>query len=175
VHPGNDLESISVTVRRATPQDATRVRALRLEMLTDTPLAFVERIDEAVARSHRQFRARFTDQSTGTASAQFIAEAGGRLVGHAGGMTVGQAPEVSLLYAVYITPEWRGRGLLRQLVDAVGGWSREAGRPRLELEVVTSNQRAITAYQRIGFVDTGRRSPHPTIPVLTELVMTRPA
>ena len=41
--------------------------------------------------------------------------------------------------------------------------------------MVTGNRRAITAYQRLGFVDTGRRAPHPTIPVLTELVMTRPA
>jgi ribosomal protein S18 acetylase RimI-like enzyme len=45
----------------------------------------------------------------------------------------------------------------------------------LELEVVTSNLRAIRAYQRLGFVDTGRRARHPTVPVLTELTMTRPA
>ena len=43
------------------------------------------------------------------------------------------------------------------------------------LEVVVGNDRAVRAYERLGFVDTGVRVPHPTVPTLTELQMRRPA
>jgi ribosomal protein S18 acetylase RimI-like enzyme len=162
-------------VRRVSPTDAARVRALRLEMLADAPLAFIERLDEAAARPHEQFRARLAERATSNEAAQFVAEADGRLVAQAGGYALGPGRDTSLLYAVYISPPWRGTGLLGRLVEAVAGWSRAAGRPVLELEVVTSNQRAIRAYQRLGFVDTGRRAKHPTVPVLTELIMARSA
>jgi hypothetical protein len=33
----------------------------------------------------------------------------------------------------------------------------------------------VRAYRRIGFTDTGRRAPHPTIPLLTEMLMARSA
>jgi ribosomal protein S18 acetylase RimI-like enzyme len=41
--------------------------------------------------------------------------------------------------------------------------------------VVVGNDRAVRAYQRLGFVDTGLRVPHPVIPALTELQMRRRA
>jgi hypothetical protein len=39
--------------------------------------------------------------------------------------------------------------------------------------VVCGNDRAVRAYEKLGFVDTGVRIPHPTIPALTELQMRR--
>ena len=151
------------------------MRALRLEMLADAPLAFIERLDEAVAQPHERFRARLADRAAGNDSAQFVAEVDGRFVAHAGGFAMGRASGTTLLFAVYVSPRWRRTGLLDRVVDAVAAWSRMAGRPVLELEVVTSNARAIRAYERLGFTDTGRRAKHPTVPVLTELVMTRAA
>jgi GNAT superfamily N-acetyltransferase len=162
-------------IRPATPADAARVRALRLEMLADAPLAFIERLDEAASRPHEQFRAKLAERAQDPHAVHLIADANGRIVAQAGGLAMPGAPTVSLIYAVFISPPWRGSGLLNRLLDAVGEWSRTSGRPTLELEVVTSNARAIRAYGRAGFVDTGVRSRHPTIPVLTEMVMTRAA
>jgi ribosomal protein S18 acetylase RimI-like enzyme len=164
----------TVLVRRVASTDAARVRALRLEMLADAPLAFIERLDEAAARPHEYFRARLAERAARDDTVLFVAEVDGRLVAQAGGQAVHRAT-TGLLYAVYVSPQWRRTGLLERLVDAVAGWSRAARRPVLELEVVTSNQRAIRAYQRLGFVDTGRRTRHPTVPALTELVMSRRA
>ena len=162
-------------VRRVRLTDAARVRALRLEMLADTPLAFLEWIDAAAARPHADFQARIAHNATSLDSAQFIAEADGRLVGHAGGWAPPGSAGVTLIFAVYVTPDWRGRGVLGQLVEAVSHWSRVQARPLLELEVVVGNDRAVRAYERLGFTDTGRRAPHPTLPVLTEMLMSRPA
>jgi GNAT superfamily N-acetyltransferase len=162
-------------VRRVTMADAAMARALRLEMLADTPLAFLETIDEAAARPHAAFTAKLAERVSGDVSAQFVAEADGRLVGQAGGWRPPGRRDVTLIFAVYLTPAWRGSGLLGRLIDAVAQWSRAAGRPELELEVVTGNDRAVRAYERLGFVDTGLRARHPTIPVLTELKMSRRA
>lgn len=162
-------------VRRVRPEDAARMRALRLEMLADAPLAFLETIADAAARPHAEYAARIAATSAGTAIAQFVADPGGRFAGHAGGTVSPSEPGLTVVYAVYVTPAWRGSGVLADLVDAVAAWSRACGRPELMMEVVVGNDRAYRAYQRLGFVDTGVRVPHPTVPVLTELQMRRPA
>jgi predicted GNAT family acetyltransferase len=165
----------TAVVRRVTVADTAMARALRLEMLADAPLAFIERIDEAAARPHGEFRETVVQRAEGDAAAIFVAAAGGRLVGQAGGWTPPGSTGVTVVFAVYLTPAWRGAGLLGRLVDAVAGWSIAAGRGVLELEVASTNHRAIRAYQRLGFRDTGQRLCHPRIPTLSELRMRRPA
>ncbi|MEU5906426.1 GNAT family N-acetyltransferase [Micromonospora sp. NPDC047467] len=162
-------------IRRVRPEDAARMRALRLEMLADAPLAFLETVAQAAALSHAEYAARVAYTSLGPNRAQFIADPGGRLVGHAGGTVAPNEPELTVIYAVYVTPARRGSGLLGELIDEVAAWSRACGRPELMLEVVVGNDRAYRAYQRLGFTDTGVRVPHPTVPALTELQMRRPA
>lgn len=161
-------------VRRVTPDDAGRVRALRLEMLADSPLAFLETLAQAAARPHENYRQRIRQSSMGFETAQFIADPGGPLAGHAGGTTVPGEPGCTVIFAVYLTPACRGGKLLAQLVEAVADWSAAAGRDELMLEVVCGNFRAVRAYEKLGFVDTGVRMPHPTVRHLTELQMRRP-
>jgi ribosomal protein S18 acetylase RimI-like enzyme len=164
------------TVQRVSRADAARMRALRIEMLADTPLAFLETLAEAAARPHEQFRDRIGHAAAGFQRAQFVADPGaGRLIGHAGGAALPDEPGVTVIFAVYVTPAHRGGGVLPKLIDAVAGWSQAAGRPGLMLEVVVGNDRAVRAYERLGFVDSGVRVPHPTVPALTELRMRRPA
>ena len=165
----------ALTVHRVTPGDAGRMRALRLEMLADSPLAFLETLAQAAARPHADYRRRIVQASTGGQLAQFVADPGGRLIGHAGGTVLPEHPGTTVVFAVYITPARRGSGVLRGLVEAVAGWSVAMGRHELMLEVVVGNDRAVRAYERLGFADTGVRVPHPVIPGLYELQMRRRA
>jgi predicted GNAT family acetyltransferase len=165
----------ATTVHRVTPADAARMRALRLEMLADSPLAFLETLAQAAARPHEDYRRRITQAAHGIHLAQFVADPGGRLIGHAGGTAMADEPDVTIVFAVYITPAHRGSGVLDDLVETVARWSIEAGRPELMLEVVVGNDRAVRAYERLGFEDTGVRVPHPVLPALTELQMRRRA
>ncbi|SCL20705.1 Ribosomal protein S18 acetylase RimI [Micromonospora nigra] len=173
VRHGRDLRRVEV--RRVRTADAARTRALRIEMLADAPLAFLETIADAAARPHAEYAARIAQVSHGCRTAQFVADPGGALVGHAGGTAHPTEPGLTVVYAVYVTPAWRGSGVLADLVDAVADWSRGCGRRELMLEVVVGNDRAYRAYRRLGFVDTGVRVPHPTVPVLRELQMRRRA
>lgn len=163
------------TVHRVTPTDAARMRALRLEMLADSPLAFLETLAQAAARSHEDYRRRIVQASAGRGLAQFVADPGGPFIGHAGGTVMPEEPAVTVVFAVYVTPRHRGTGVLDDLMEAVAGWSRAMGRPELMLEVVVGNGRAVRAYERLGFVDTGVRVPHPVIPAMRELQMRRAA
>ncbi|MET8147526.1 GNAT family N-acetyltransferase [Actinoplanes sp. NPDC049668] len=164
-----------VTVHRVTPGDAARMRALRLEMLADSPLAFLETVAQAAARPHADFRRRIVQASSGSQLAQFVADPGGRLIGHAGGTVLPEEPDATVIFAVYVTPAHRGSGMLAELIEAVAQWSASIGRNELMLEVVVGNDRAVRAYERLGFVDGGKRVPHPVIPALTELQMRRRA
>ena len=161
------------TVRRVTPADTGRMRALRLEMLADSPLAFLETLAQAAARPHESYRQRIRQSSAGPDTAQFVADPGGPLIGHAGGTVLPDDPGCTVIFAVYLTPAYRGGKVLAQLVEAVADWSLASGRAELMLEVVVGNERAVRAYEKLGFIDTGVRLPHPTVPVLTELQMRR--
>lgn len=161
------------TVRRVTTADAGRMRALRLEMLADSPLAFLETLAQAAARPHESYRQRITQSASGPDTAQFIADPGGPLIGHAGGTTVPDEPDCTVVFAVYLTPAYRGTKVLAHLIDAVADWSAASGRTELMLEVVVGNDRAVRAYEKLGFADTGLRLPHPTVPGLAELQMRR--
>ena len=164
------------TVHRVTPGDAARMRALRLEMLADSPLAFLETLAQAAARPHADYRRRISQAAAGNQLAQFVADpGGGRLIGHAGGTVLADEPDATVVFAVYITPASRGSGVLTGLIETVAQWSVEAGRKELMLEVVVGNVRAVRAYERLGFEDTGVRVPHPVTPALTELQMRRRA
>jgi hypothetical protein len=132
-------------VRRVTPDDAGRMRALRLEMLADSPLAFLETLAQAAARPHESYRQRIRQSSEGPDTAQFIVDPGGPLLGHAGGTTVPGEPGCTVIFAVYLTPAHRGGKMLGQLVEAVADWSAAAGRDELLLEVVCGNDRAVRA------------------------------
>src|SRR3954471_7750766 len=89
------------TAHRVAPADAARMRALRLEMLADSPLAFLETLAQAAARPHADYRRRIAQASTGGQLAQFVADPGGRLVGHAGGTVLLEQPGVTVVFAVY--------------------------------------------------------------------------
>jgi predicted GNAT family acetyltransferase len=164
-----------VLIRRVRPADAGRARALRLEMLADTPLAYITTLAEAAERPHADYAGFVLRCAHGTQNAMFVADYDGVLVGQAFGATHPTEEDTTMVYAVYVTPDQRGRGLLGRLVDALGAWSAENGRPKLELEVVTSNLRALRAYQKLGFACSGEPVPHPTVPILREQVLVRRA
>ncbi len=54
-----------------------------------------------------------------------------------------------------IVPSYRGRGLGRKLINATVAQARKDGFVRIELFVHSDNARAITLYDKVGFVREG--------------------
>ena len=164
-----------VTIRRVSGEDAAAAWALHLEMLADTPLAYIMTLAECAGQGFAAFAARTARGAAGGHDATFVAESGRRLVASAGGYAHPGEPGCTVLYVVYVTPAHRGTGVLAELVDAIAGWSRAHDRDRLELDVVIGNARAARAYDKLGFEKAGGPIAHPTIGPLREQRMVRRA
>ena len=162
-------------VRRVQPDDWAAVRALRLEALQDSPIAYCEAYADAVGLPDERWQARTARGAVGGDSFQVLAWAGDRPVATCVGYREGGSTGADAgLAAVYVAPDWRGRGLLDLLVDEVVGWAREQGAPRLRLLVHETNGPAQRAYERLGFSLTGYREPYPLDPSTDEVEMVRP-
>ena len=57
----------------------------------------------------------------------------------------------SYLGFMYVSPEYRGRGVNRQIMDMLIAWSKTQGMKDFYLDVYAENASAIRAYEKIGF------------------------
>ena len=149
-----------VRVRAVVPEDWPLLRALRLEMLADTPLAYLETLATAEALPDTEWQAR-ARRNSAPGSASFVAE--DENDAWVGTMTVFRRDTVAFLVSVYVTPSRRGRaaGVTDALLDRVIEWARaQDGVTELRLEVHEHNPRATAYYRRRGFEMTGRSTPY---------------
>ena len=62
-----------------------------------------------------------------------------------------------LLQAIAILPQYRGKGLARQLLDKAGSVAKDSGTNRIALQVEEVNEIAFNTYQRNGYIEVDRR------------------
>jgi GNAT superfamily N-acetyltransferase len=164
---------VDVTIRPTTEDDWHEVRSLRLEMLRDTPHAFLETEQAALRLEEPEWRLRGARGTSATGVFLAAVDPGGRWVGTMGG-TLSASTGDPVLVGVYITPSHRGHaaGVADALLDAIEEWARRHGSV-LRLAVHEDNRRAQAFYSRHGFVLTGKDTPYPLNPSERELEMTR--
>ncbi|WP_019145373.1 GNAT family N-acetyltransferase [Aeromicrobium massiliense] len=157
-----------VVVRRVREDDWSRLRGLRLEALRDpvAHLAFLEDVDEALARPDGFWHERTRSASAGRSVCQVVAvDAGGEPVGTVTALVaepgepdylgdVGPERRAAVV-GVYVRPSHRGAGVLARLLAAVEEWLVDADVPRVRLHVHEQNERARRAYLRCGYTDVG--------------------
>ncbi len=166
-------------VRRLSAGDWQLLKAIRLEMLADTPMAYVESLEAAERQTDTQWQAR-AESMTGPDSVTLIAETAERQEA-VGLMRVvlrhpqkPEPPVQAVLTAVYIAPKMRGLGVADELLHAALFAAVELGAGTLELAVHEDNARARSFYHRHGFSLTGESHPYPQDHSRRELVMVRP-
>ncbi|WP_165570398.1 GNAT family N-acetyltransferase [Aeromicrobium sp. IC_218] len=153
-----------VTVRRVREHEWSRLRDLRLEALGDpvAHLAFVETLDQALARPDDFWRERTGSAATSDDVVQVVAvDEHDRLAGTVTGLLTRpgepdyrgrRTPDLrAAVVAVYVRPSHRGRGVLEQLLRAVEAWLADQGVRRVHLHVHEQNERARRAYLRAGY------------------------
>ncbi|WP_395244531.1 GNAT family N-acetyltransferase [Agromyces sp. MMS24-K17] len=166
------MSAAELVIRPTRENDWQAVRALRLEMLRDTPIAYGETLEHALALDESVWRHRaLRGQTPGQAS--FVAIEGERWVGHMGGW-VPDASSDPLLVGVFVAPDRRGdaAGVSRALLEAIEDWASARG-DTLRLEVHEDNARAIRFYEKLGFAFTGRSRPYELAPGGLELEMAK--
>jgi ribosomal protein S18 acetylase RimI-like enzyme len=155
--------------------DWRQVRDIRLEMLDDTPLAYVETLAGAARHSDGDWRARaaWADEphrlglaGVLTGSGRWIALARCAVFDDYGGR--------AFVFNVYVARDLRGRGVADDLLDRVERWAHEEGHQALFLFVHEDNARAAAFYRRRGYGLTGAREPYHLDPSKSELEMRLP-
>lgn len=166
-------------VRRLVDGDWKLLKEVRLEMLADTPMAYLESLAAAKRQTDEQWQARAVTMA-GKDSATLLADGGDDGTKVFGLMRVvlkhpqtpGQPPQ-AMLTSVYVAPEHRGLGVADQLLEAALEAAAELGAGTLELGVHEDNGRARAFYERHGFAATGASRPYPQDRNRNELVMVR--
>lgn len=162
-------------VRTAGAEDWRRVRDLRLEMLRDSPSAYLETYDDLVALDEAGWRWRASGHGLPPERSQrWVAAADdGEWIATASAFVDDDGD--AHLVAVYVRPEHRGSGVASAVVAPALAWARDVARvDRLHLMVVETNERAIAFYRREGWVETGRRIPYALDDALVEIEMAYP-
>lgn len=160
-------------IRPVVEEDWGRLRALRLEMLADTPIAFEERLDQAERRSESDWRSRAARSDLPDRTTLVAEQIDGAWLGTMG-CYVPVGLRMPYLVAVYVTPAARGRGsgVAPALLAAAEAWA-AARSDTIALEVHEHNPRARAFYERNGYALTGSTRPYPFDPTTFELEMVK--
>lgn len=138
-------------IRRLLPTDAAIFRALRLAALQESPSAFGSSDEEERAVSIPTIEARLTERPD---RGVFGAFHGDELVGLAalGRESLDKLAHKAFVWGLYVSPEYRGRGIARSLMAEVLGLARAApGVLQVNLSVNASHVGAIRLYESFGF------------------------
>ncbi|MDH6226267.1 MULTISPECIES: GNAT family N-acetyltransferase [Streptomyces] len=146
------------------------MKALRLLSLQDpvAHLAFAETYENAASKPDAFWQERTAGAAEGgVAVRQFVAEAPGG-GGWAGTVSVlletpGESDFLGVpierrqaqVVGVFVKPEYRGTGLIGELLEAAVAWAWERGAEQVRLYVHERNGRAVGAYRRHGFRPSG--------------------
>jgi ribosomal protein S18 acetylase RimI-like enzyme len=92
----------------------------------------------------------------GEHSVVIVAEANTQIVASGYGLIRNSSPYIdhpqhAYLGFMYVTPQWRGKGINQNIIDHLGHWSRQRGIDYLYLDVYEGNEAAIKAYEKVGF------------------------
>jgi ribosomal protein S18 acetylase RimI-like enzyme len=153
------------------PEEAGRLRELRLQALEDAPEVFFSSLD-----SERRLPVEYWESWAGTVEHRimFVAVEGPAWVGMAGASRHPEKSDTVSLWWLWVAPAARGRGLARRFLQARADWARQCGASRLELAVAESNAAARALYQRLGFEPTGERRSMASDPTRVGIFMARP-
>ena len=97
-----------------------------------------------------------------------VAEDGGEILGYIGSQSVLDAADVMNLA---VSPDHRRKGIGEKLIKALTRHLQENGVIALLLEVRVSNAPAISLYEKLGFVQVGRRPRYYTHPREDALIL----
>lgn len=140
-------------MRRAKRADFERIWPATVQTVwDDLPAAERDRLDRAPWE--KEFRRKLFPYVEGGQTEAWIAEdaagafVGYLLLGETGGFLT--RDRHAFVYDVWVTPEWRNRGIGKFLIGWATQWAGKKGYARIKLEVAESNERARHVYEALG-------------------------
>ena len=119
--------------------------------MQDAPYAFSSTYDAALRRSDESWQEQADLSAQGSDRATFFAFADDVLIGMAALYRLPDHKETGELVQMWVTPESRGKGVARDLLDAVFKWANKNGFRAVMARVTKGNDRAQKLYHQYGF------------------------
>jgi ribosomal protein S18 acetylase RimI-like enzyme len=142
-----------VTLRAFDPAEWETFRDLRLESLEESPDAYGSTLARERAADETAWRGWLTGEGWNADLVALVAEEDGSPAGIAVCARFHDDPSVAHLFAMWVRPSSRGRGLGRALVAAVIERAAGFGVDELVLRVTEGNDAAAALYRSCGFVE----------------------
>jgi RimJ/RimL family protein N-acetyltransferase len=146
-----DTQRGSIVVRAATISDIDEFRALRLDAIQDSPIAFPADYTVTINHPMSFWENRLTSDESRTI---FFAEHENQLIGMTG-IYKGELPKTkhsATIWGVFVRPEWRGLRIAESLIEACIGWAKSHEVKIVKLGVTAASTSAVRCYQRCGFI-----------------------
>jgi len=134
---------LNLTIRQATAADADAIADMIAAIEPDKLVSEISR-DERRDRFHRYL--------ADGINASFLAESGGRLVGELT-LALGGPDPTRIGFCVH--PDFRRRGVARQLLQHAIAWADAQDIHKLTAEVMSHNVAALSLLQVLGFAEEG--------------------
>jgi len=126
-------------------------KRMRLTALRESPFAFASTYKAALRRSPESWSEQANSTARGSARCTFIAFYDDSPIGIAALYRTEEENDVGELLQVWVSPEHRGKGVARDLMDAVFQWASANGFRTVVATIGKGNVRAQRFYQKYGF------------------------
>lgn len=158
-------------IRRVTARDADSIKSIRLRSLQSDPLSFGSTFVKEAAYADEEWADWASGDASGDEMATMLALDHGEPVGIVGAYRDDDDHSLYHVIAMWVVPEYRGRGLGRRLLHAIEEWVDGCGGATIQLDVADQAPAAARLYQSAGYALDGQESPSPHTPVITHLSM----
>jgi GNAT superfamily N-acetyltransferase len=137
-----------VDVTQLHRSQSSTLKSMRLKALADAPSAFVTTLESELDRPSVYWEEQF-DRATWVIAQDRIAP--GDPVGIAALVQPDPGSPVRFIESVWVKPEYRWCGVLRQMLDHLEERAKEDGATELRLWVLDTNESVVWAYQKLDF------------------------
>ncbi len=155
-----------IHLRSLIVDDWVQYREIRLSSLQESPDAFGSTYGEECNFPTQKWKDRINLNDRVAHALPLIAELDGKAIGIACGIVHESGDRTGNIYQMWVAPEHRGKGIGKRLLNSIVNWAEGLHLQGLELDVTTTNLKAIHFYESIGFISSGEFNPVRTGSVL---------
>lgn len=142
-------------IRELSVEDWEIYKAVRLSSLKESPDSFGSTFEREVLFVDSDWKSRLNLESETNVALPLIAEIDGTAVGLAFGLIWKSEPEVTHVFQMWVSPEARGRGIAKAMLERITIWAEARRCELITLSVTTINKAAANLYQTSGFSPSG--------------------
>jgi RimJ/RimL family protein N-acetyltransferase len=140
-----------ISVRRIQISEGELFKRMRLTALCESPSVFASTYEAALRRSPESWSKQANSTAQGSDRSTFIAFSDDSPIGIAALYRTEEENDVGELLQMWVSPEYRGKGVAHGLMAAVFQWASANGFRTVVATITKGNVRALRFYQNCGF------------------------